>query len=496
MDRVDFFANLPPEIISHIISYLSGEDAIQCLYVSRLWDERIGTQDTFWKRKCVEFGIPHYLIEEHLSLEKCLPAVALFVAARRQRQAISSRKGVVSRLERRKGEYPVLSGTGRPRSMTYSMGIGYILEVVRGYQPAAADVFEQSSLLGPVPKSPRISLDLVLLGRIDNQKIEKVCEISPNIFNSVWRNILPDQQCVVTVSSNAKWEKHIIPPYPIQSSSQSLSVAYPVSYNLLSPRTVVNRKVVYSACSKCSMMVGPTQNGKATCLLTFVVLDQLGELMFFHRELDRCDLYNLRLVSSSSGNMTGNICNSHHLFFQSRHHVGVYSIKTVTTPSFRLDVTTVAQIGPVKNTIRNIIHSSDGKLLGIHHKEIFQIWVVASTGCRKVSEVKVARWHQIVALGHIYSILVFTSHSLTITVAVISTCTGETIWTYVQRPIRQRWCTVGEEPDLNFLTTIKDGWLSDVYTPCPPLVPFIVFENSVEAKKGNLAVDGLSFCEY
>ena len=163
MDRVDCLANLPPEIISHILSYLSSEDAVQCLCVSRLWDERIRTQDTFWKRACIEFGLPDYL-EEHLLLKKCEP-VALFVAARRQRQHISSRTAIVSRLERIR-EYPLFSGTDRPRSRAASLGNGYIIEVA--YEPVPKH---------PCTRSTRPDGSFVFLGKIDNQKIERVYEI-------------------------------------------------------------------------------------------------------------------------------------------------------------------------------------------------------------------------------------------------------------------------------------------------------------------------------
>ena len=243
------------------------------------------------------------------------------------------------------------------------------------------------------------------------------------------------------------------------------------------------------------MMVRAAQNGEAKSVFTFVGFDQAGELMLVHTDhlIPHTELCAVTVVSSSSGHMTGNICESHNLFLQSRHNVKVDLLKTVTTPSFRLDCTTVARIGPMER-ILNVIHSSDGKLFGILQKETYHIWVVASSGCRKVSEVNNTKRYKMVALGHIYSIFLFVSRGLTVTVVVMSTHTGETVWTFVQPPKQQYSCTVGENPDLDFLTVIREEWLNDIHTSCLLSGPFIVFENSVEAKKGNSAVDGLSFC--
>ena len=112
---------------------------------------------------------------------------------------------------------------------------------------------------------------------------------------------------------------------------------------------------------------------------------------------------------------------------------------------------------------------------------------------------EITQGHPVVALyalGHIYSIVGFHSHrDSAINVVVIATHTGETIWKYV-KPVRyfeQGSCGIRYEPELQYLATIRDEWLSDIHTACPPLIPFMAYENLGEAMKGNLAVDGLSF---
>ena len=103
----DLFASLPPELTLHILSYLDGEDAVHCLAVNKSWKEVVGSRDTYWKKACVQFGLPEDLIEEHILHKKCCASpVALFVAARRQRLYISQSSGVFARLER-DGEYSV-----------------------------------------------------------------------------------------------------------------------------------------------------------------------------------------------------------------------------------------------------------------------------------------------------------------------------------------------------------------------------------------------------
>ena len=66
--RVDFFVNLPPEMVLSILSNLDSEDAVHCLAVSKLWREVVGSQDGYWKKACVEFGLSEDLIEDHIGL--------------------------------------------------------------------------------------------------------------------------------------------------------------------------------------------------------------------------------------------------------------------------------------------------------------------------------------------------------------------------------------------------------------------------------------------
>ena len=61
----------------------------------------MGSQESYWKKVCVQFGLPEDLIEEHIQRKRCCASpVALFLAARRQRLYISRSSGVFSRLER------------------------------------------------------------------------------------------------------------------------------------------------------------------------------------------------------------------------------------------------------------------------------------------------------------------------------------------------------------------------------------------------------------
>ena len=201
MDGVDFFAILPPEIVSNIFSYLGSEDAVHCLAVSRLWRVIVLSQDIFWKKACVQFGLPDYIIEEHLLLEKCCTSpAALYLAARRQRQHISGGRGVLSRLERKEGEYPENSAR---RTSTESMGNGYIRERVYNHHPEGK---------------------LVLLGRINDRAIERVCEVPPEVHHGNWRNVLPQQQCVITVLTSAT--EHYYGPNTIKWLKHAITVSY------------------------------------------------------------------------------------------------------------------------------------------------------------------------------------------------------------------------------------------------------------------------------
>ena len=93
-------ASLPPEMVLNILSYLDTEDAVSCLAVSKLWRDVVGSQDFFWKKACLQFGLPEYVTEEHIQNKKCCTSlVDLFLAARRQRLYISRSSGVFLRVE-------------------------------------------------------------------------------------------------------------------------------------------------------------------------------------------------------------------------------------------------------------------------------------------------------------------------------------------------------------------------------------------------------------
>ena len=93
---MDFFASLPPEMVLNVLSNLDGEDGVRCLAVSKSWREVVGSQDGYWKKACVQFGLPEDLIEEHIQHKKCCASpVALFLAARGQRLYISGSSGII-----------------------------------------------------------------------------------------------------------------------------------------------------------------------------------------------------------------------------------------------------------------------------------------------------------------------------------------------------------------------------------------------------------------
>ena len=180
--RVDFFASLPPEMVLNILSNLDSKDAVHCLAVGKLWREVVGSQDGFWKKACVEFGLSEDLIEDHIQHKKCCASpVALFLAARRQRLYVSGSSGVFARLEREASECPGTAPAAKKRKgkarecptvsstseklwttpcKTLSMGNGYILEVC----------FHEEHLI-PNPlgaggySPPRMQVSLASLGR-------------------------------------------------------------------------------------------------------------------------------------------------------------------------------------------------------------------------------------------------------------------------------------------------------------------------------------------
>ena len=414
-----------------------------------------------------------------------------------------------SRLERKESEYPQ-GGPGK----TLSIGRGYIFEVY--YTPSSDD-------------------SLVLLGRINGRAIEKICNLSPEIDYFEWINILPHHQCIVRVKptverglQDMQWRKHAITH---ESPPQPVSVPFPADYDYYSPRLTFPK---YSACSQCSLMVRAAMRilmphdphgtkCKSTWILTFIAVDHTGELVCVHsKNKDPHDLfygYWMTLTPCSNGHSTDNICGSHNIFLLLGQTVRIHHVETTCTPQLEFNVTPLAHVSYETQGIYitpKMFVSSDGKLLGICQRNwrgvgipttyTLHVWRVTSSSCAKVSEATIIRGllpslleDMLCSLGHTYSIVGFHSYVdgvRTVTVVVVSTYSGETVWEYV-KPVKMIWFGSYEqwgEVELEFLAVTKDEWLSNIHTVSPPLVPFITFVNrSRHCDQWNLAVDGLSF---
>ena len=579
----DLLASLPPELVLNILSYLDSEDAVHCLAVNKSWREVVGSQDGFWKKTCVQFGLPDHLIEEHIQRKKCCASpVALFLAARKQRLYISGSSGVFAQLER-EGDYSIAyrkpSKTGGKESlvtvptlpekkkksqrqyqapcMTTYMGSGHIVEIVY----AKEHLIPHGGVTGCFP--PRREVALACLGRFNGKKIEKVCEIdnnivddkvSPNTCVGKWLQFLPQYQCIVTASTNhtamldesqiethrkyldnpmtpcaksqpngTQWLKWPIAHKSPHARPCPLSVPFPAGYVPYSPYGSYSHPVnVYSACSHCSMMVmaitmKPTTTAERhdtrnppsglTWNFSFIAFDPTGELAHVHTEkisLNTC-LHPLKLVLASSPNsfLANNVCSSHNLIFQSGIYVDIHRLETVVTPkaclAFNFDSHYSFEFG--KGNSGEITVSSDGTLLGIFdQRAILIFWSLTASGHTKVSEVKINQNYPVLrALGHTYSIIQLANYSdTTVSIAVIATHTGETVWKCTKQvnSVTDRtpgYCRVHSRPEIQYLAVLSEEWINDIHTVSPPLTPFIAFRQFAEAIKGNLAIDGLSF---
>ena len=249
-------ASLPPEMVLNILSYLDTEDA-----VSKLWRDVVGSQDFFWKKACLQFGLPAYVTEEHILNKKCCTSlVDLFLAARRQRLYISRSSGVFLRVER-VGECQSIasefwdfdwenmkSTTCTCRKCPYQIEYQYVSD---GYVLKAKLEFP-SDYVATVPQSE------VELKRFHGSKIEKVCVVCPDVFGLELVRVLPHHQLIVTASLSYKtgldaidWVKYAIAENeqkPPDIGSQPLSVAFPAGYAAY--QNIFFRLVdLYSSCS-------------------------------------------------------------------------------------------------------------------------------------------------------------------------------------------------------------------------------------------------------
>ena len=313
-----------------------------------------------------------------------------------------------------------------------------------------------------------------------------------------------------------------------------LSVPFPAGYIPYYPYRALSYPVdVYSACSCCSMMVmaittkpitarerGDTRNPPSlTWSFSFIAFDPAGKLAHVYTENINFKAshhpHKVALASSPNSLLTNNICSSHNLIFQTERNIGIYRLETAISPkgclafnfnsldSFEFEEGNDQEMGWHSN-IGEITVSSDGTLLGsfqhVNKQAILHLWSLAQSGCTKVGEVKTNQEYPVLrALGHTHSIIQLLNYSdTTVSVAIIATHTGETVWKCTKKvnsvaDRRPGYCMVYSRPEINYLAVVREDWLSNIHITCPPLTPFIAFRHYAEAIKGNLAIDGLSF---
>ena len=489
---VDFFASLPPEMVLNILSHLDDEDAVHCLAVSKSWREVVGSRDGYWKKSCVQFGLPEDLIEEHILHKKCCASpVALFLAARRQRLYISGSGGMFARLEREAEVCPSAAPVAKKRRgearespttseklwttpcKTLSIGNRYILEVC----------FYQEHLI-PNPlgaggySPPRMQVSLARLGRINGKAIENVCKVSEDVFDSSeapegvfdnkWRNLLPHHQCIVTMKTTSthpqQWLKFPLAESSTRSQPLLLSSPFP-QFDYSTPEPVE----VCSGCSACSLMVtaastppifaielgDPSSHCNGTWDLCFIALDSSGELT--HVQTEKVSLrasiqpYKVALIPGPNGGQPKNICDLHHLILQAGQSLGIYQLKTVPSPNLQLDLIPITQSTFFefkagdglkfclsfisRDILGEFVISFDRKLLGVLQgtydgspPATLHLWSLTSSDCTKVDEVEINQSHLVLHAVGHTYSILGTCYREVLNIMVVSTHRGETVW--------------------------------------------------------------------
>ena len=111
--RRDFVSLLPPELVSHLLRFLTVRDVFRCLLVSRSWNRTITNSHSFWKNYTItSLGVPQSLLpgllERHVSYKSAAVAVL------QTRNWISSGRAVFQHYPNNTGKPPKATLTCRP----------------------------------------------------------------------------------------------------------------------------------------------------------------------------------------------------------------------------------------------------------------------------------------------------------------------------------------------------------------------------------------------
>ena len=511
---VDFVSDLPPEVVEAILSHAETDDSVRCLKVCKSWREKVGDLNSYWRKALKEIGIPGYVITKHTQ-KGCCTHLQLFLTVKKQRESFAKYAGKYFRLQRPESYYhgdSELPSSDSEESTdpddfykllplpshTFDAGNQYVVEVT--YQLEGGPIFISRFTTPDFKQHSKA----VFVGKLNGTSVKKVCELPVKHEFFGWAQIPLHGKWVVLTDAGITWFKC---PLSIEPTAQETSVVE--SFSVIRENTFSDTS--FASCSKCPLIVQATGGAIPNTYWEINIIkiqedsNRVEKITLPLNQSDRAIVtQHAALISfPDDACMTpSGFCHSHRLLLQYGETVTVYKLvmQSGDDPTKSELITELQACGAQDDTKeKNFCISADQELLGIAQKLTLHVWnlVTYSKQCTVPIDVQFSgnpATPTVFALGHVYSIIGYDSDF-----AVISTHTGEILWRY-SNFMKEVSCQFSPfspmsviQPEGVFLRTVREDWLSDIHVTCPPLEPFMLFNNVGEAAQGKLAIDGVAF---
>ena len=483
-ETVNFFKELPPELVLQIILNLDLDDVFSCLYVNRNWYNLLSELEPYWRKASVTFGLFGHVVET--LRPRYLSSKAMLLAARRHRKLITSTPPACRTLT---GGYP--------------FNVHYVCKFAR-----------EQTLVGTIYKDFRPCE--IIVQKVKRISAERTLTIHP-IFSLCAENRVTFvhlyTDLMLCASASGLWSL-----YNLQSG---------VTVFQWRCESLYDCEIKIGCCEKCLVIAiaklivshneevywdlkiikivqnHQTDPRKRKMVQSFSPTQAKFEIKTRNEDISvrRAPFGKKRvsILSNSTELSSRRFCKSHTLLLQWAHVIvahdmipndrGTILISRAPSLSYDmsfkeefLDIAIIRQHG--LNT--EFVLSNDHQLLGVVFQSHLIVWNVESSKQLSLVEIKLEQYDyeemRLISLGHIYSIvgLEFTNGLL-----VVVNSTGQVLLKY--SGFAQKHCRM-TPPYIEFLSPVESQWTSDIKCPCSMALPAVVYWN-----KTNRSLEGIYF---
>lgn len=491
-DTVNFFSELPPELVLQIIVKLDVEDVFNCLHVNRDWYNLLSELEPFWRKACVSFGLFEHVIEKlrpNYSSSK-----DMLLATRRHRKLITSTPPTCSSL-----------------TEGYPFNVHYVCKYAKG-----------DTLIGTLYKDfkPRE----IVVKKVRHTLVERTLTIYP-VFSKcaenriVWMHLHTDLMFCASASglwsvyslqngqTVFQWRGESLYDYEIKigGCDKCLVVAIAKLIVMHNEETYWELKVVKIAHNRqTEPQKRKTVHSFSPTVAKFKIRPQNEDITVRRAAFGKKKI-SLLPSSRESSTTSGEFCSSHTIFLQWGHIIVAHdlmcndkgAIFISRTPSLVFDMSFNQDLldnAIIKrhglNTEFTLSENNDvddkNQLLGVIFQSHLIVWNVKTMEQLSLVEIELEQYEyeemKLLSLGQIYSII---GLEFTNTLLVVVNGTGQVVLKY--SGFAQKHCRM-TPPYIEFLSLVKDRWISDITAPCTTLFPAVTYWN-----KTNRSVEGIYF---